>query len=60
MRAAKDQAKTLVFVESVQAASSAAAALRDVGIEPLVYHRDISNEERHAILSAANSGQGTQ
>ena len=45
-----DVQRTIVFTADVAAADEAAAVLRAAGLEPLVYHRKMSAEERaHAL-----------
>lgn len=45
--------KTLVFAGSVADADSAADALRQSGLEPLVYHRAVAAADRERILREA-------
>ena len=43
--------KTLVFCGTVAAAEATAEVLQAAGIEPLVYHRDLTQAEKDSILA---------
>ncbi len=53
---ARGQGCTLVFAANVAAADSAAAALAEAGLEPLLYHRGVPAEQRAAALDAMRNG----
>ncbi len=44
--------RTIVFTANIAAADEAAAALAEVGLEPLLYHREVSPQDRAAALEA--------
>jgi superfamily II DNA helicase RecQ len=45
--------KTMVFCGTVVSAEQAAATLREAGVAPLVYHRDVLPADREDIVKEA-------
>ncbi|EIE24767.1 P-loop containing nucleoside triphosphate hydrolase protein, partial [Coccomyxa subellipsoidea C-169] len=52
------QGRTLVFAANVAAANEVATVLADVGLQPLLYHREVSPQDRAGALDAMRAGEG--
>ncbi len=50
------QGRTLVFAANVAAANEVATVLADVGLQPLLYHREVSPQDRAGALDAMRAG----
>ena len=54
---ARGQGRTLVFAGNVAAANAVAAALQEAGLQPLLYHKEVSPEDRASALATMRSRQ---
>ena len=52
---ARGQGRTLVFAGNVAAAKEVAAVLREAGLQPLLYHKEVSPEDRASALATMRS-----
>ncbi|CAL8464060.1 g3595 [Coccomyxa elongata] len=50
--------RTIVFAANVAAADEVAGVLAEVGLEPLLYHREVSPQDRAAALDAIRTREG--
>ena len=54
----RGQGRTLVFAGNVAAANGVAAVLQEAGLQPLLYHKEVSPEDRASALAAMCSRYG--
>ena len=52
---ARGQGRMLVFAGNVAAANGVAAVLREAGLQPLLYHKEVSPEDRACALATMRS-----
>lgn len=55
----RGEGRTLVFAGEVAAANEVAAALTEAGLQPLLYHKGVSPEDRANALSTMRSRQAS-
>ena len=54
---ARGQGRTLVFAGNVAVADEVAAVLQEAGLQPLLYHKEVSPEDRASALATMRSRQ---
>ena len=52
---AQGKGRTLVFAASVAAANEVAATLAEAGLQPLLYHKEVSPQDRDSALATMRS-----